>query len=169
MSKNVITHRVVIINNVSLQNSHFTKLLGVVIDSNLKWDKHIEYLCKKVNPKIGIIHRLRPILPTSCLNIQLMVDSESNIRNYWSRDACCWSLHKPRQLLLDETKSSPTTAVNAFNSCQCLHGISMPGLTKPAKKIKKINCINETVIFKLKLNYGLSLYMLSTNWARVRW
>ena len=23
--------------------------------------------------------------------------------------------------------------------------------------------------FKLKLNYKLSLYMLSTNWARVRW
>ena len=68
MSKNVITPPVVTINNVPLPNCQFTKLLGVVIDSNLKWDKHIEYLCKKVNPKIGIIHRLRPILPTSCLN-----------------------------------------------------------------------------------------------------
>ena len=33
-------------------------------------------------------------------------------------------------------------------------------LTKPANKIKKIDFINETE--KLKLNYGLSLYMPST-------
>ena len=31
------------------------------------------------------------------------------------------------------------------------------------------NCINETVKYILKLNYGPRLYMLSTNWARVRW
>ena len=68
MSKNVITPPVVTIYNVPLPNCQFAKLLGVVIDSDVKWDKHIEYLCKKVNPKIGIIHRLRPILPTSCLN-----------------------------------------------------------------------------------------------------
>ena len=52
----------------------------------------------------------------------------------------------------------------SFSSCnpsQCL--------TKPANKIQKINCINETVKFKLNLNYGLRLYMLSTNWARVCW
>ena len=52
----------------------------------------------------------------------------------------------------------------SFSSCnpsQCL--------TKPAKKIKKVNFINETVIFKLKLNYGLNFYMLATNWARVWW
>ena len=49
----------------------------------------------------------------------------------------------------------------SFSTCnpsQCL-----------AKPADKINCINETVKFKLKLNYGLSLYMLSTNWARVQW
>ena len=52
----------------------------------------------------------------------------------------------------------------SFSSCnpsQCL--------TKPANKIKKIHCINKTVKIKLKLNFGLSLYMLSTNWASVWW
>ena len=52
----------------------------------------------------------------------------------------------------------------SFSSCnpsQCL--------PKPANKIKKIIFINKTVKFKLKLNYRLSLYMLSTNWASIRW
>ena len=46
-------------------------------------------------------------------------------------------------------------SLNSCNSSQCL--------IKPANKSKKLNCINETLKFKLKLNYGLSLYMLSTN------
>ena len=52
----------------------------------------------------------------------------------------------------------------SFSSCntsQCV--------TKPANKIKKVNCVNETVKFNLKLNYGFSFYMLSTNWTRVWW
>ena len=47
--------------------------------------------------------------------------------------------------------------------------IHLNALQKPAYKINKINCINQTVNFKLKLNIGLSVYMLSTNWTWVRW
>ena len=47
-------------------------------------------------------------------------------------------------------------------------GIHLNALQNQLIKFKKLNCINETVKFKLRLNYGLSLYMLSTNWARVR-
>ena len=52
-------------------------------------------------------------------------------------------------------------SLSSCNSSQCL--------TKPANKSKKLNFLNETLKFKLKLNYGLSVYMLSTNSARVRW
>ena len=41
--------------------------------------------------------------------------------------------------------------------------IHLNALRNQLIKLKRINCINETVKFKLKLNYGLSLYMLSTN------
>ena len=54
--------------------------------------------------------------------IQLMVDSESNIRNYWSRtpvvglcksrNSYCWTRSKPKQYL-SRLLQSPTTGVEA--------------------------------------------------------
>ena len=57
-----------IISNINELPYYFSsKLVGVVVDNSLKWDKHIQYICAKISPKIGLIHRLRQILPTSNL------------------------------------------------------------------------------------------------------
>ena len=40
----------------------------VVIDEYLSFKDHIEYLEKKISPKIAVIHRLRHLLPSDCLN-----------------------------------------------------------------------------------------------------
>ena len=55
-------------NNNTLQQVHHTKILGIVIDENLSFKDHIEYLEKKISPKIAVIHRLRHLLPSDCLN-----------------------------------------------------------------------------------------------------
>ena len=47
--------------------------------------------------------------------------------------------------------------------------IHLNALQNQLIKFKKVNCVNETVKFNLKLNYGFSFYMLSTNWTRVWW
>ena len=65
-SKNLIQVKV---DDVVLPYNTSSKILGVVVDSNLKWDQHINHICKKVNPKIGLIHRLRQMLPLQCLNM----------------------------------------------------------------------------------------------------
>ena len=39
------------------------KYLGLVIDENLPGDEHVEYISKKINRNIGIIKRMRSILP----------------------------------------------------------------------------------------------------------
>ena len=65
---NSITPLHIILNNNELPYCTSSKLLGVVIDNSLKWDKHIQYICAKISPKIGLIHRLRQILPTSNLS-----------------------------------------------------------------------------------------------------
>ena len=54
-NKNLIQVKV---DDVVLPYNTSSKILGVVVDSNLKWDQHINHICKKVNPKIGLIHRL---------------------------------------------------------------------------------------------------------------
>ena len=40
------------IDNARLEESEREKLLGVVIDPNLSWDLHIDYLIKRLNSRI---------------------------------------------------------------------------------------------------------------------
>ena len=44
-----------------------TKSLGVIIDQNLSWDSHIEYISKKIKRNIGILRSEG--LETQFLNI----------------------------------------------------------------------------------------------------
>ena len=42
-----------------------TKSLGLIIDDNLHWGDHIDYVCSKVKRYIGIIERTKDCLPRS--------------------------------------------------------------------------------------------------------
>ncbi len=44
------------------------KYLGMFIDSNLKWDDHINKFILKISAKIGILRTLRTIVPSILLN-----------------------------------------------------------------------------------------------------
>ena len=44
------------------QASH-VKFLGVYIDSNLSWENHISHVCNQVSKGVGILCRLKHILP----------------------------------------------------------------------------------------------------------
>ena len=46
-----------------------TKSLGVIIDQNLSWDSHIEYISKKVKRNIGILRRLGNTVPQHSLTL----------------------------------------------------------------------------------------------------
>ena len=51
----------------SLEQKHFVKHLGVLIDSHLSWRYHIDYISSKISKGVGIIARLRHLVPTSTL------------------------------------------------------------------------------------------------------
>jgi len=51
------------INNVKLEIVEETKYLGLLIDSNLSWDSHIQSINTKINKQIGILYRIKNILP----------------------------------------------------------------------------------------------------------
>ena len=45
--------------DVQIQRVYVTKFLGVQIDSQLTWKKHIEYTCKKLSKCVGILCKAR--------------------------------------------------------------------------------------------------------------
>ena len=55
-------------NNV-IPITHVTKFLGVHIDSNLKFDHHINIISKKLSKSIGLLYKLNKYLPNHVLKI----------------------------------------------------------------------------------------------------
>ena len=46
---------------------NYIRYLGILIDSNLSWKFHMDYICQKVNKTIGIISKLRHFVPLHVL------------------------------------------------------------------------------------------------------
>ena len=57
----------ILLNNHELDFVPESRFLGVLIDQNLRFDKHINYVCGKISKCIGILFRIRPLLPEACL------------------------------------------------------------------------------------------------------
>ena len=56
-----------IFNDTRLPSCDNTKLLGVVIDSQLRWNEHVTFFLKKVSPKLGLLRRLSALFPSEVL------------------------------------------------------------------------------------------------------
>ena len=48
-----------ILNELSLETF---KYLRIVLDSNISWSSHVDYLCNKISSRIGILKRIMPCL-----------------------------------------------------------------------------------------------------------
>ena len=55
------------INNAQLSCCHTTLFLGVQIDDKLKFNSHISHVCNKISKSIGIINKIKSVLPRSTL------------------------------------------------------------------------------------------------------
>ena len=66
-SNKTVTYPKLKINNVTIDRVNDFKFLGLIISSNLKWNKHINHISIKVSKVIGILFRLRTILPSDVL------------------------------------------------------------------------------------------------------
>ena len=66
-----IDHQLILqINNQTIEQVQATKFLGYIIDEEITWKKHIQYLSNKLSKSIGILKKARKTLYTSTL-IQL--------------------------------------------------------------------------------------------------
>ena len=55
---------VICVNNEEIKTVESLNLLGVIIDSKLNFTDHITSICKKASQRIGVIMRLRNLIPT---------------------------------------------------------------------------------------------------------
>ena len=60
---NSLENMILKINNTLIERVYCTKFLGVYIDHDISWKTHICYVRKKISQNIGVIGKLRHILP----------------------------------------------------------------------------------------------------------
>ena len=50
-----------------IQEQKYIKYLGVLLDSTLPWNVHLDNLTKKITRSIGIMYKIRPFVPDNIL------------------------------------------------------------------------------------------------------
>lgn len=55
------------INGTALNQAESIKFLGTYINENLSWSKHINVLVSKISKNVGVMNRLKPVLPKNIL------------------------------------------------------------------------------------------------------
>ena len=63
----IVNYPVLKLNNVNIEKVSQFNFLGVVINSTLKWDKHIAHISLKISRATDVIFRLRHIYPREIL------------------------------------------------------------------------------------------------------
>ena len=50
------------IDDKTIKRVDHTKSLGLIIDAQLSWSKHVDEICKKASSAIGALKRVRPFI-----------------------------------------------------------------------------------------------------------
>ena len=82
------------INNCTIDYVNHFKLLGVTIDSNLTWNIQTTNVCKKISSRIGLIRRLKNVLPSHTVHNLYYALIQSNI-DYDSMGPECSKIYWP--------------------------------------------------------------------------
>ena len=97
-----------------LEMKNYIRYLGILIESNLSWKFHVDYVCQKVSKTIGIITKLRHFVPRHVL-LTLYC---SLILPYISYGICAWGhaaeTHLHKLLVLQKRAKPRTHAVPLF-------------------------------------------------------
>ena len=70
-----------VINNTNIKREDSMNFLGVILNENLCWKKHIEVLESKLSKNIGILYKVKPFLNLNCLK-QLYFSFINSYLNY---------------------------------------------------------------------------------------
>ena len=96
------------VNNNKIQQVDSHKVLGVIIDDELRWDKHIIHVCNKVSRNLYLLFKLTPYIDPDNMKKFFLAHCLSHFNfcsNVWSKAAQCYikkanSLHRRAANLL---------------------------------------------------------------------
>ena len=92
------------LNDKSLDNMIEAKYLGVVIDPELKFDKHISYIAEKISKSIGILFKLKKLKINMQILKQIYYSLIYSLLNYnISAYGGTYNAHLNRLFLLQKT------------------------------------------------------------------
>ena len=57
------------LNNLPIKRVRAFNFLGIVINEHMNWNDHISYTSQKINPVVGLLHRLKHQLPSHILKM----------------------------------------------------------------------------------------------------
>ena len=63
----VMTYPILKSNNINIERVTDFNFLGLIISSNLKWNKHIDHIALKISKVTGILYRMKSIFPRDAL------------------------------------------------------------------------------------------------------
>ena len=61
------------INGSEIKREYQLKFLGVILDENMTWKKHIELIENKISKNIGIMYKVKLLLNQNCLKIYIFL------------------------------------------------------------------------------------------------
>ena len=93
-----IDHQLILqINNQTIEQVQATKFLGYIIDEEITWKKHIQYLSNKLSKSIGILKKARKPLYTSTLIRLTILQGLPYGENATNPLLILWKLYKKKQ------------------------------------------------------------------------
>ena len=55
------------VNNYEIRRVRKAKYLGLIVDENLTWEEHIDYICGKIKRGAGVLKQIRHFIPKDSL------------------------------------------------------------------------------------------------------
>ena len=97
----------ILIDNHEVRPTECLKLLGACIDNNLGFDEHISSISRKSSQRVGVLMRLRNLIPTQTKNcLRSNSNALSSLGCNCDKDVGVW--RENNGLLIDKTKLNKT-------------------------------------------------------------
>ena len=141
--RNKIGDKAVIFRNIPLTRYRSFKCLGVELDEHLRWEVHVNAICKKISAGIGVLKRTKPFVPNETLHtiykalIQPYVDYCSPL---W--DNCGISLKEKLQRFQNRAARVVTGANYDITSSELLERLNWKNLETRFRSNKAVLIYN---------------------------